>query len=152
MFGFRCYFLRLLSYHSSFSSRSLCFFFHSFPCMLCKREDPNGRKKKMSKKGHRHVSNVFILCVSAHSIFIMTHVKPVNRWSCDSCISIGKRRVHTSSAENVCVDTVWCAWSSNITRTKWKMLKFKVGLTSFWPIKRVFFAVFESLTDILVNI
>ena len=42
-----------------------------FPCTWRKRVDTNGRDKK-SKKRHPHVSNVFPLRVSAHSIVILT--------------------------------------------------------------------------------
>ena len=113
------------------------------------------------------------MCVCSLDIYTDTNVIPVNRWSCDSCssigkrrvhgrvihvFSIGKRRVHTSSAESVCVEcrcisnTVWWPWSSNITRTKWKIFKFNADFIWFWPIKVVVFAVFGSVIDILVNI
>jgi len=94
------------------------------------------------------------MCVCPLDIYTDTNVKPINRRSCDSRILIDKRRIRTSSAENVCVEcgcisnTAWGARSSNITLTKWKILKFKAGLPSFWPMKTVFCAVFESLTDI----
>jgi len=126
------------------------------PCVFRKRVDVKGRKK--SKKRHLNVSKFSFMCVCPLDIYTDTNVKPISRCSCDSRISIDKRHVHTSLAENVCVEcgcvsnAAWGAWSSNITRTKWKTLKFKARLTSFWPMETVFCAVFELLTYILVNI
>ena len=122
-----------------------------FPCVFRKRVDVKERKK--SKKRHPNVSKFSFMCICPLDIYTDTNVKRISR-----VILVFRLIKDMYIPENVCVEcgcvsnAAWGAWSSNITRTKWKTLKFKARLTSFWPMETVFCAVFELLTYILVNI
>ena len=50
------------------------------------------------------------MCVCPLDIYTDTNVKLIGSWSCGPRILIDKRLVHTSSAENICVE---CGHVSN---------------------------------------